>query len=227
VIGESPYNSPTDMGVNMAGYCIVDDEAVKEAAREEIIRRYYNIACNIRKGNDDPSEINKIEMVMENAKVTAADRKAAVAALDMAKATGKPAMAVELADGTIHCGKTSQLLGPASAMLLNALKHLARIPVEVDLISPIVLEPICSLMTDKLGHANPRLHLSEVLVALSICALTDMNARKALAQLDQLKGCEVHSSVIISAADVSTFRRLGVNLTCEPVYQSKNLYHGN
>ena len=227
IIGESPYKSPTDMGVNMIGDCIMDDEVVRDASCREIIRRYYNVACQVRKAAADPEQLVKLEMVMEQAKVELSNRKVAVLANKMAEETGMPAAAIEMNDGTLIGGKTSALLGPSSAMLLNALKYLANIPSQVDLISPIVIEPICNLKTKHLGNNNPRLHVNEVLLALSICALTDMNARKALEKLDELRCCEVHTSVILSSVDVSTLKKLGVNLTCEPRYQSKNLYHAS
>ena len=227
IIGESPYKSPTDMGVNMIGDCIMDDEVVRDASCREIIRRYYNVACQVRKAAANPEQLVKLEMVMEQAKVELSNRKVAVLANKMAEETGMPAAAIEMNDGTLIGGKTSELLGPSSAMLLNALKYLAGIPPQVDLISPIVIEPICSLKIKHLGNRNPRLHVNEVLLALSICALTDMNARKALEKLDELRCCEVHTSVILSSVDVSTLKKLGVNLTCEPRYQSKNLYHAS
>ncbi len=224
--GSSLYNSPTDMGVNMIGQCITDNDVVCDASRREIVRRYYNTACNVRKGNADESQLPKMEMIMEQAKVSQANRKVAVLAKEVHEATGAPAAAIEMNDGTLIAGKTSKLLGATSAMLLNALKYLAGIPKEVDLISPIVIEPICNMKINHLGHTNPRLHVDEVLIALSVCALTDINARKALEQLEELKGCEVHTSVILSSVDVSTMRKLGVNMTHDPLYQSKKLYHG-
>jgi uncharacterized protein (UPF0371 family) len=226
ILGESPYKSPTDMGVNMAGNCIVDDAAVCEAANAEIIRRYYNTLCQVRKGNAEKDQVYKLELVMEQAHISATDRKVAVAAVAKAEETNGPAVAIELNDGTIITGKTSSLLGASSAMLLDSLKHLAGIPDEVRLLSPMVIEPIQNLKTMQLGHKNPRLHMDEVLVALSVCALTDYNAKIALEKLPELRHCEVHSSVILSQVDVGVFRRLGVNLTSEPSYQTSKLYHG-
>lgn len=226
IMGSSPYKSPTDMGVNMAGNCIIDDNAVCEAAKAEIIRRYYNTLCQVRKGNADKDQVYKLELVMEQAHISAKDRKVAVAAIKRAHETGGPALAIELQDGSIITGKTSSLLGASSAMLLDALKHLAKIPDEVRLLSPMVIEPIQNLKTMQLGHSNPRLHMDEVLVALSVCALTDYNAKIALEKLPNLRHCEVHSSVILSQVDVGVFRRLGVNLTMEPTYQTSKLYHG-
>ena len=226
ILGESPYKSPTDMGVNMAGNCIVDDAAVCEAANAEIIRRYYNTLCQVRKGNAEKDQVYKLELVMEQAHISAKDRKVAVAAIAKAEETNGPAVAIELNDGTIITGKTSSLLGASSAALLDALKHLAKIPDEVRLLSPMVIEPIQNLKTKQLGHNNPRLHMDEVLVALSVCALTDYNAKIALEKLPELRHFEVHSSVILSQVDVGVFRRLGVNLTSEPSYQTSKLYHG-
>ena len=227
IYGESPYKSPTDMGVNMIASCITDDSIVSQAAKDEIIRRYYNTCCQVRKGNADAEQVSKMELIMEQAHITPADRTVAVAAMARAEETGGPAAAIQLEDGTIITGRTSELLGATSAMILNALKHLAGIPDNVDLISPIIIEPICKLKTESLGNTNPRLHSDEVLIALSICALTDLNARKAKEQLHKLNGCEVHTSVILSQVDMSVLRKLGINLTCEPVYQTKKLYHAN
>ncbi len=224
IMGESPYKSPTDMGVNMVGNCIIDDEAVCAAARAEIIRRYYHALCQVRKGNAEPEQVYKLELLMEQAHVSIKDRPVAAAAVEKAQETGGPAVAIELMDGTIVTGKTTSLLGASAVMLLNALKHLAKLP-DIQLLSPMIIEPIQNLKTKHLGHTNPRLHTDEVLVALSICALTDYNAKIAMEQLANLRGCEVHSSVLLSQVDIDVFRRLGVNLTSEPNYQTKKLYH--
>lgn len=226
ILGESPYKSPTDMGVNMILDCIENDAAVREASKNEIIRRYYTALCQVRKGNSENDEVYKLELLMEKAHASVSDRKVVAAANEKADLTGRPAAAIEMPDGTILTGKTSELLGASSAMMLNALKYLAHIPNEVDLISPIIIEPICYLKTSHLGNNNPRLHTDEVLIALSICALTDINARKAMEEINKLQDCEVHSSVILAQVDVNVFRKIGINLTCEPTYQSKKLYHG-
>ena len=226
ILGESPYKSPTDMGVNMAGNCIVDDDAVCAAARKEIVRRYYNTLCQVRKGEAEKDQVYKLELLMEQAHVSTADRPVIAAAIQKADEIEAPAVAIELDDGTIVTGKTTTLLGASSAALLEALKYLANIPDSVKLLSPMVIEPIQNLKTKHLGHTNPRLHTDEVLVALSICALTDYNAKLAMEKLSELRGCEVHSSVILSQVDVGVFRRLGVNLTTEPNYQTSKLYHG-
>lgn len=225
ILGESPYKSPTDMGVNMAGYGIVDDEAVRCAAKQEIIRRYYAALVSVRQGLAEQSDVSKIELLMNQAGVTAADRPVVKAALDKAEITGAPAVAIELANGRIVTGKTSSLLGPAAAMLLNTLKILAGIPDNIDLISPSVIEPIQHLKTEIMGNHNPRLHTDEVLTALSICAATSDMAKKALDTVKQLRGTEAHSSVILARVDDQVFRKLGVNMTCEPNYQTKKLYH--
>ena len=225
IMGESPYKSPTDMGVNMAGNCIVDDAAVCHAAHQEIIRRYYNTKCQVRKGNAEPDQVYKLELLMEQAHVTVAERPVIAAAVKKAEETEAPAVAIELENGTIVTGKTTTLLGASSAALLDALKYLAGIPDNIKLLSPMVIEPIQNLKTKRLGHTNPRLHTDEVLVALSICALTDYNAKIAMEKLDQLRGCEVHSSVILSRVDEQVFRKIGVNITYEPKYQAKKLYH--
>ena len=225
IMGNSPYKSPTDMGVNMAGNCIIDDDAVKEAANAEIIRRYYNALCQVRKGHAEKDQVYKLKLVMEQAHVKPEDRKVAVVAERKALETGGPAVAIELSDGAIVTGKTTSLLGACSSMLLNALKHLAKLPDEMQLLSPTVIEPIQNLKTKQLGHKNPRLHTDEVLVALSVCALSDENARRALEKLPELKHAEVHASVILAQVDVDVFRRLRVNLTTTPKYQTAKLYH--
>ena len=228
-IGEtSPYKSPTDMGVNMAGNCIYDDEAVRAAANMEIIRRYYNALCENRKsGEAEPShDVEKLKLIMQNAGLDVTDRAVAVAANRKAEATGKPATAIELPDGRTVTGKTSRLLGAASAALLNALKVMAGIDDRIDLISPEILGPITDLKVHVLGSKNPRLHTNELLIALSVCAENDPIAAKARDQLKNLRHCEMHSSVILAQSDVHTLKKLGINLTCEPVYESKRLYHG-
>lgn len=225
IAGESPYKSPTDMGVNMAGSCIVDDQACCQAACQEIIRRYYDALCGQRQGTLTGDEVYKVELLMNKASITPLDRPVIAPALKRAEETGLPAAAIQLPDGRIVTGKTSALLGASSACLLNALKALGGIQKDIHLISPIVIEPIQKLKTTHLGSINPRLHTDEILVALSICAATNPTAELAMAQLKKLRGCEAHSTVILSHVDEDTFRRLGVNLTCEPQYQSKKLYH--
>ena len=225
ILGKSPYNSPTDMGVNMAGFGIADDEAVKEAAKLEIIRRYYGALVNVRQGMSDDSEVSKIELLMNQVGINTSDRKVIAAANEKAAATGSPATAIELPDGRIITGKTSSLLGASSSMLLNCLKELAGIPDDIQLISHNIIEPIQNLKTDVLGNHNPRLHTDEVLLALSICAVTNDVAKKALEQAPKLFGLEAHSSVILSRVDEQVFKKLGVNMTFEPKYQTKKLYH--
>ena len=219
ILGECPYKSPTDMGVNMVGNCIFDDEACVEASRQEILRRYYTALCQQKQGKDMDSQILKLEFLMKKAGVSLEDRKVATAALQRAEETGRPAAAMELPDGRIVTGRTSDLLGACSALLLNALKLLAGLEDELHLIAPEVIGPIQHLKVDHFGNRNPRLHTDEVLIALSICAATDPLAERAMEQLDKLRGCEVHSSVILSAVDEKTFKRLGVNLTCEPRFR--------
>ncbi len=226
IMGVCPYKSPTDMGVNMAGNCIFDDEAVRESANNEIIRRYYNALCQQRKGNMCEEEINKIKLLMNQSGIDYNDRKCIKAALDRAEQTGAPAAAIELCDGRIVTGKTSALLGASSAVLVNAIKVIAGIDKDIDIISHEVLEPVQKLKIENLGNHNPRLHTDEVLIALAITAATDETARRAMDALKELKNAELHSSVILSPVDVATFRKLGVQLTCEPVYQTKKLFHG-
>ena len=225
IFGSSPYKSPTDMGVNMAGNCIIDDEATCIASRQEIIRRYYNTLCECRKNRADEDAVYKIELLMEQAGIRKEDRKPVPAALAKAAETGAPAVAIELNDGTIITGKTSPLLGASSAALLNALKYMAGIDDDTRLLSPEILEPIQDLKVNHLGNHNPRLHTDETLLALSIVASRLPIAEDAMKQLENLKCCEVHSSVILSGVDEGVFRKLGMHLTCEPVYETKKLYH--
>ena len=225
ISGECPYKSPTDMGVNMAGRCIVDDEAVRAAANQEIIRRYYQECCARRKGEASNNAIQKIELLMEKAGISISDRPVVAAANIRAEETGGPAAAMELPDGTIMTGKTSSILGASSAMLLNSLKYLAGIDDSVKLIAPEVIEPIMELKVEHLKNHNPLLHIDEILIALSIAALTNPAAKQAYDKLPELSGLEAHSSVILSQVDVDVFKKLGMNLTCEPVYQTNKLYH--
>ena len=225
ISGKSPYKSPTDMGVNMVGNCIIDDEATREASAQEIIRRYYAALCGVRAGKEKQDTVFKIELLMKQAGLTVDDRKVIAAAVNKAEETGNPAAAMELPDGTVITGKTSSLLGASSALILNALKTLGGIDDNIHLISPTIIEPISRLKVGCFGSRNPRLHTDEVLLALSICAATDPKAELAMQQIDKLRGCEVHSSVILSEVDEKTFKKLGVNLTCEPKYQTKKLYH--
>ncbi len=226
IYGKCIYKSPTDMGVNMVGNCILDDSVCCEASCNEIIRRYYKALENNRKGSKNEDEIYKIELLMKQCSITPADRLTVGAANAVAEKTGLPATAIELPDGTLLTGKTSSLLGSASAAMLNALKALAGIDDEILLLSPDVIAPIQELKIRHLGNTNPRLHIDEILIALSICAATDENAHKAIEALGALKGSEMHSSVILSEVDVKAIKQLGINLTCNPAYQTKKLYHG-
>ena len=225
ILGESPYKSPTDMGVNMVGFAISDDEVVKEASKQEIIRRYYNALVTERQGMSNETDSEKIELLMKQVNVTVDDRPVVQSAIEKAETEGSPATAIEMPDGKIITGKTSSLLGAASAVLLNSLKYLAGIDDNVNLISPTIIEPIQKLKTEIMRNHNPRLHTDEILIALSICAATDDLAKRALDNAYKLAGCEAHSSVILSSVDENVFRKLGVNLTSEPKYQTKKLYH--
>ncbi len=218
ILGESPYKSPTDMGVNMAGNCIVDDEVTCKAASDEIIRRYYTGLCDRRKGLISDDEVTKLSLLMKQANISPDSRKTVEAALKKEAETGAPAAAMELPDGTMITGRTSDLLGAASGLLLNALKHMAGLDDSILLMSPHVIEPIMDLKVNHLGNNNPRIHTDETLLALSICATTDDNAKRAMEQISNLRGCEVHSTVILSTVDERIFKRLGINLTCEPKY---------
>ena len=225
ILGSSPYKSPTDMGVNMAGYCIFDEDAVEAASRQEILRRYYSACCSVRQGMSDSHEVGKLELLMGQMGITTDERPVVAAALKKAEETGAPAVAIQLENGRIVTGKTSSLLGASAAALLNALKILGDIEDDADLISHTVIEPIQKLKIQHMGNHNPRLHTDEILIALSICAATSSVAKKAMAELENLKGCEAHSSVILSSVDENVFRKLGVNITYEPKYQTKKLYH--
>ncbi len=223
--GKSPYKSPTDMGVNMAGLCITDDDAVCRASEQEVIRRYYNTRCAQRQGMADKAEVYRLELLMKQLGISPADRPVVGAANKRAEATGGPAVALQLSDGRIVTGKTTPLLGASAALLLNALKELGGIHHDMHLISPIIIEPIQALKVNHMGNHNPRLHTDEILIALSICAATNPTAALAMEQLPKLRGCEAHSSVILSRVDENVFQKLGVNITCEPQYQTKKLYH--
>ena len=227
ILGECPYKSPTDMGVNMVGNCIIDDDAVSTAAKQEIIRRYYSALCKMRKDGDAENEIVKIEILMRKLSCSpTVDRPVVESALRRAEETGAPAVAIELNDGRIVTGKTSSLLGASSAALLNALKLIAGIDKDEDIISPDILAPIQVLKTDNLGNKNPRLHTDEVLIALAITAVESESAALAMKAITELKYAEAHSTVILSEVDASTFRKLGIQLSCEPKYQTKKLFHG-
>ncbi len=225
IYGESPYKSPTDMGVNMAGYCITDDEACCEASRQEIIRRWYAAACSVRQGLSDGADQRKIELIMNSMGTGPQDRPVVAAALSRADETGGPAVAIELPDGRIITGKTTSLLGAASACLMNALKALAGIDKKLLLITPSIIEQIQHLKVEHLGNRNPRMHTDELLITLAICAVTNPIAGTAIEELSSLRGCEAHSSVILSHTDAELFKKIGVNLTFEPRYQAQNLYH--
>ena len=216
ILGYSPYKSPTDMGVNMAGFCIVDDEVCKKASKAEIIRRYYAALCDARKGRISKEVVSKLELLMSKSGISVADRKTVASALQKAQDTGVPAVAIELNDGLIVTGKTGNLLGASAACLLNALKALGGIDDEIELISPTIIEPIQKLKVNHMGANNPLLHTDETLMALGICAVSDDMARRAIEQLGKLKNGQVHSTVILSPADEKTFKALGMHVTCEP-----------
>ena len=225
IYGESPYKSPTDMGVNMAGNCICNDEVCREASKQEIIRRYYASLNALLKGECSDKEAQKIELLMNMAGISIEDRKVAVKAIERAKETGGPAAALELEDGRIITGKTTNLLGASAALLLNVLKELAGIDHDLHIISPQSIEPIQKLKVDYLKSRNPRLHTDEVLIALSASAADSPEARLALSQLPKLDGCQAHTSVMLSDVDIKIFKKLGVQLTCEAVYEHSCLYH--
>ena len=221
IYGYSPYKSPTDMGVNMAGYCISDDEVCREAAQQEIIRRYYTALCNFADGKATEAEVNKISLLMKRAKITTADRKTTVAAKERMEKSGVATAAIELPDGAILSSETSPLLGPSAALLLNATKHLAGIAHNVKLIPQTMIAPIQKTKVTYLHGHNPRLHTDEVLVALSMLSLLDENCKNALDQLPKLAGAQVHSTVMLSEVDRKTFNKLGIGLTCDPIKKIK------
>ena len=224
IYGESRYKSPTDMGVNMAGKCIIDDEVCREASCQEIIRRYYDATNRIVLEKGTESEVYKIELLMKQAKISPADRPVAVAAGKRSQELQVPCAAIELHDGTVITSKTSDLLGASAALLINALKYLAGVRHEIQLIKPEAIVPIQELKVRFLGGKNPRLHTDEVLIALTFAGMTDENARKALEQLPRLKGCQVHTTVMLADVDIKMFKRLGVDLTSDPVQLVKKFY---
>ncbi|MDR0309714.1 MAG: DUF1846 domain-containing protein [Candidatus Methanoplasma sp.] len=226
ILGESPYRSPTDMGVNMAGFCITSDETVSKASRFEVIRRYYDLLKERKQGTASDEMVARMELLMKNAEITPKERRVVPVVMERAEALNVPVSGIELEDGTIITGKTSELLGASSAVILNAIKTVAGLDDSILLISPDILKPIQELKTRDLGFKNTKLHVDEMLIALSISAQTDPVAKVALSQLPKLRGCEMHSSVILSSVDDSIIKRLGLNITCEPVYQTNSLYQG-
>lgn len=225
IAGESPYKSPTDMGVNMAGYAIVDDDACREASNNEIVRRYFSAAVEQKRTGVEDCGLNKIEMLMNKAGITANLSPARSAALLKAETTGKPAGAMQLPDGRVVTGKTGNLLGAASALLMNALKGVSGVDDDVDVISDDVLEPICHLKTEHLGNRNPRLHSNETLLALTISSSTNPLAELLIDNADKLRGCDAYFSVIISSTDEKLYKTLGINVCCEPKYEQHRYYH--
>ena len=220
IYGENPYKSPTDMGVNMVGFCMSDEDVCCNAARDEIIRRYYNSLGTLAESGTNEDEVNKIKLIMQQAKLTTAYRRTTVAARERKELSGQASSAIELQDGTIITANTSPLLGPSAALILNATKHLAGIDHSVKLIPEEMIEPIQRTKVSFLHGKNPRLHTDEVLVALSMMSVKDENCRLALEQLSKLDGCQVHSTVMLSEVDRKIFRKLGVGLTCDPVKKS-------
>ncbi|MBR5583577.1 MAG: DUF1846 domain-containing protein [Lachnospiraceae bacterium] len=223
IYGECRYQSPTDMGVNMVGNCIYDDEAVSAASREEIIRRYYTTLVQKAKGKEVEAALYKLKMLMNQADIRETDRVVVGRALEVEEQTNAPAAALELPDGTVVTGKTTPLLGACAAVMMNALKALADLP-DIHLLAPEVIHPIQDLKVKHLGNRNPRIHTDEMLLALSVCAVHDENAKKAIEQLGKLKGCEMHTSVILSEADERVLKKLQINLTSEPKREGSRLY---
>lgn len=225
IYGECPYKSPTDMGVNMAGTCIIDDAACCEASRQEIIRRYYAELCSVKKGLGSIESVNKIKLIMKQTGITMDERPVIAAALKRAEETDDPAVAIEIGENKLVTGKTTLLMGACAAAMLNALKELAGIKKEIHLLSPTVIEPVQELKVKYMGNHNPRLHVDEVLIALSVSAATNPLAQLALQQIPKLNGMEAHATVILTNRDESLLKKFGMNITCEPQYQTKKLYH--
>ena len=225
IYNECPYKSPTDMGVNMAGNCIVDDEICCEASRQEIIRRYFAEQCSVKKGLGSPESVSKIKLIMKQTGISLDERPVIAAAVKRAEETGEPAVAIEVGENALVTGKTSTLMGASASSMLNALKKLAGINDNIHLISPAVIEPVQELKVKYMGNTNPRLHVDEVLIALSVSAATNPLAQLALQQIPKLRGMEAHATVILTARDENIFKKFGINITCEPQYQTKKLYH--
>ena len=225
IMGESPYKSPTDMGVNMAGYCIQDD-ICREASKQEIIRRYYGALLDYRKGTVGKETISKIEILMQKTGISINDRAVVAPTLEKEQATGAPSCAIELTCGKIVTGKTGKLLGAAASALLNALKVLGEVDDSIDIISSTVIEPIQKLKVENMGSKNPRLHTDEILLCLAMSAVTNSTAQIALEQIPKLKGAQLHSSVILSHADNKTLKKLGIDVTCEPKNKTERVYMG-
>ncbi len=224
ILGKSPYKSPTDMGVNMVGYGIIDNAVCEDAGRQEVIRRYISALCDVTKGVGTMETATKIEYLMKKLNITPLDRNVVAPARAKTELTGEPAVAIELPNGKIITGKTGKLLGASAGVLLNALKELGNIPDDLDLISPTLIEPIQDLKINHLGSVNKKLHANEVLIALSVCAVTDKTAKLALEQLGKLKNCELHATVILSPSDENVFKKLGLRLSYEPFRQREILY---
>ena len=225
IYGECPYKSPTDMGVNMAGNCIIDDEICCEASRQEIIRRFFAEQCAVKKGLGNPESVDKIKLIMKKTGISLSERPVIAAAKEKAEQTGEPAMAIETGENTLVTGRTSLLMGAGAAAMLNALKKLAGINDDIHLLSPAIIEPVQELKVKYMGNHNPRLHVDEVLIALSVSAATNPFAKLALQQIPKLRGMEAHATVILKEQDESVFKKFGINITCEPQYQTKKLYH--
>lgn len=224
IMGSSPYKSPTDMGVNMAGNCIIDEKVVADACKQEIIRRYYAYLIEARKGKCGKEVVSKIETLMQKLQISINDRAVVKPALEKEALTGAPCCALQLADGTMVTGKTGNLMGASAAVLLNALKVLANLDDSIDLISASVITPIQKLKVNHMGSVNPRLHTDEILLSLAVSAVTNPIAKVALEQLSKLKGAELHSSVVLADVDLKMFKKLGVNITCEPKKETKALF---
>ena len=225
IFGECPYKSPTDMGVNMAGNCIIDDDVCCQASKQEIIRRYFNERCSVKKGIGNVENVNKIKLIMKQSGINLNERPVIKAAIEKSEKTHGPAVAIEIGENELVTGKTSLLMGASASAMLNALKKLAGISDDIHLIDPSVIEPVQHLKVEYMGNHNPRLHIDEVLIALSVSAASNPLAQKALEQIPKLRGMEAHATVILASRDENLFKKFGINITCEPQYQTKKLYH--
>lgn len=225
ILGESPYQSPTDMGVNMVGFAITDDDACRDASKMEIVRRYFAAVEAVRRTGVGDEQVDRLKLIMKKAGIDKNYSPARSAALTREQLTGGPVGAMVMPDGSVVTGKTSTRLGAASSLIMNALKHVSGVDLELEVISDEAIEPISKLKTHFLGSKNPRLHTDETLMALSITSATSETAARVLSGLEQLRGCDAFFSVIISPTDETVLRKLGINVCCEPKFERHGFFH--
>ena len=226
ILGESPYQSPTDMGVNMVGFAISDDDACRDTSRAEIVRRYFTAAETVKRTGSGAEQVSRLQAIMQKAGIDKNYLPTRQAALEREKETGGPVGALILADGRVVTGKTSERLGAASSLLMNALKTVTGVDIEQNVIDDAAINPICHLKTEHLANRNHRLHSDETLIALSITSGTSETAKRVIGGLPALAGCDAFFSVIISATDERVYRKLGINVCCEPKFERHTFYHG-